>query len=106
MTDRAPARTERNVETGSVVVRIPGPLRALADGLDEVRVPAGTVAAALETLVIRYPAVRRHLLADDGAVRDYVNVFANHDDVRHLDGVATSLAPGDTLTIVPSIAGG
>lgn len=117
MTDRAPADTEARAGAdpgagpgtgapGGIVVRVPGPLRSLVDGAAEVEVPAGTVAGALETLVLRHPGLRRHLLADDGAVRDYVNVFRNDDDVRYLEGVATPVRPGDTLTIVPSIAGG
>lgn len=117
MTDRAPADTETSAAPdvrpgpgtdahGAVVVRIPGPLQRLTDGEAEVRVPAGTVAATLETLVIRHPGLRRHLLTDDGDVRDYVNVFLNEDDVRYLSGVRTAVSAGDTLTIVPSIAGG
>lgn len=91
---------------GAVVVRIPGPLRALADGADEVRVEGGTVARVLERLVADYPGLRRHLLTEDGRVRDYVNVFLNEDDVRTLDGVATPVDGEDAVTIVPSIAGG
>lgn len=106
MTDRAPAPSETSVGAGSVTVRIPGPLRDLADGRDAVEVSAGTVAAALDALLGRYPGLRRHLLADDGAVRDYVNLFVEDDDVRYLDGVDTPVRVGDTITIVPSIAGG
>ena len=119
MTDGAPADTEtptaRDAATsagrgtrapGTVVVRIPGPLRPLADGRSEVHIPAGTVATALEMLVARHPGLRRHLVADDGAVRDHVNIFVGEDDIRFLDGAGTVIEPGETLTIVPSIAGG
>ncbi len=91
---------------GRVVVRIPGPLRSLTDRTDEVKVGGSTVAEVLERLVVRYPGLRRHLLTDTGGVRDYVNVFVNEEDARTLDGVATAVGPGDTITIVPSIAGG
>ena len=93
----------------AVAVRVPGPLRALTDGAGELEVEGATVAAVLERLVADYPGLRRHLLADGGPateVRDYVNVFVNDDDVRTLDGVATTVGPEDTITIVPSIAGG
>lgn len=102
----APATTGARADTGDVIVRIPGPLRPLTDGRGEVLVPAGTVAEALETLAIRHPGLRRHLLTDEGAVRDYVNIFLGDDDVRYLDGVATAAPAGSILTIVPSIAGG
>jgi molybdopterin converting factor small subunit len=92
--------------SGAVVVRIPGPLRALADGRDEVRVAAGTIAGVLERLVADYPGLRRQLLTEDGRIRDYVNVFVNDDDVRTLNGTATSVYDEDAVTIVPSIAGG
>ena len=103
-TDANPAGTAR--ATGGVVVRIPGPLRTLADGAGEVAVRGDTVAAVLEKLVIAHPGLRRHLLTDAGDVRDYVNVFVNDDDVRYLDGADTPVSADDTMTIVPSIAGG
>jgi molybdopterin synthase sulfur carrier subunit len=74
-----------------------------------VAVRAATVAAALERLVSDHPGLRRHLLTDGGPgieLRDHVNVFVNDDDIRTLDGTATSVAAEDTITIVPSIAGG
>lgn len=95
-----------NAAGGTVVVRIPGPLRALADGREAIELPAGTVSAALEALVDRHPGLRRHLLTEDGTVRDYVNVFVNDDDIRYLDGPGTAVGAEDVITIVPSIAGG
>ena len=91
---------------GAVVVRIPGPLRALTDGAGEVTVRCATVAGVLERLVADYPGLRRHLLTDGDEIRDYVNVFVNDDDIRTLDGMATYVGPEDAITIVPSIAGG
>ncbi|MGK7313395.1 MAG: MoaD/ThiS family protein [Candidatus Longimicrobiales bacterium M2_2A_002] len=89
-----------------VVVRVPGPLRALTDGAGEVKVGGTTVAEVLERLVVQYPGLRRHLLTDTGGIRDYVNVFVDADDIRALDGVSTAVGPEDAITIVPSIAGG
>ena len=93
-------------EAETAVVRIPTPLRAYAGGRSEVGVSGGTVAAALQDLTSRYPQLRRHLYDDRGRLRGFVNVFLNEEDVRDLEGEATPVAPGDTLTILPSIAGG
>lgn len=90
----------------NVTVRLPAPLRPYADGRDAVVVGGRTVGEALGALVERYPVLRRHLYADDGRLRAYVNVYLNEEDVRHLEGEATVVAEGDVLTIVPSIAGG
>lgn len=89
-----------------VSVRVPTPLRDYADQRDDVEVEGETVAAALGALVERYPRLRRHLMAEDGALRSYVNIYLNEDDVRHMDGPATAVGEGDVITIVPSIAGG
>lgn len=88
------------------VVRIPGPLRPLAAGADEVSVTARTVGDALDGVMAVHPGLRRHLRAEDGSLREHVNVFRNEEDVRYLDGERTAVAEGDAVTIVPSIAGG
>lgn len=90
----------------SVAVRIPGPLRPLAAGADEVPVTARTVGDALDQVMVAHPGLRRHLRAEDGSLREHVNVFRNEEDVRYLDGERTVVAEGDAVTIVPSIAGG
>ena len=69
-------------------------------------VAGATVAEALRDLTSRYPQLRRHLYDDHGRLRGFVNVFVNEEDVRDLEGEATRLRPGDTLTILPSVAGG
>lgn len=89
-----------------VVVRIPGPLRPLAGGSGDLMVAAGTVGQALEAIMETHPGLRRHFRAEDGSLREHVNVFHNEDDVRYLDGERTVIVEGDTVTIVPSIAGG
>jgi molybdopterin converting factor small subunit len=86
---------------------IPTPLRQFAGGKDTVEVSAPSVAAALDELTQAHPDLRKHLFTGDGTVRAFVNVYLNDEDVRYLpekDG--TKVAPGDTLSIIPSIAGG
>ena len=65
-----------------------------------------TVGELLAALTGRYPALRRHLYADDGSLRHFVNVYVNDDDIRYLDRDATALKSGDVVSIIPSVAGG
>lgn len=67
---------------------------------------AGTVADALSDLVAQHPDLRRHLYSDDGKLRAFVNVYVNDEDVRYLQKDATVVGEDDSLSIVPSIAGG
>jgi sulfur-carrier protein adenylyltransferase/sulfurtransferase len=85
---------------------LPTPLRPYAAQQSVIEVEAATVGDALEKLVARHVELRRHLYDDHGKLRRFVNVFKNEEDVRHLEREATPLQSGDTLTIVPSIAGG
>jgi adenylyltransferase/sulfurtransferase len=87
-------------------IHIPTPLRPYADRRDAVEVEAATVGEALAQLTARHPELRRHLFSEDGRLRSFVNVYRNEDDVRYLEKDATPLRDGDTLSIVPSIAGG
>lgn len=89
-----------------VTVRLPAPLRDLADGRGEVVVRADTLEAALAALGARYPTLRSHLFGADGRLRAYVNTYVNERDARALEGGATRLASGDAVTLVASIAGG
>ena len=90
----------------SVTIQIPTPLRRFTGEQGEVEVDGATVGDALSDLTQRFPTLRRHLYTDDGALRSFVNVFLNDEDVRHLQAQGTPLAAGDTLLIIPSIAGG
>ena len=86
---------------------IPTPLRQFAEGKDTVEVTAGTIAAALEELTQTHPDLRKHLFTNEGKVRAFVNVYLNDEDVRYLpEKDATKVSSGDTLSIIPSIAGG
>jgi molybdopterin converting factor small subunit len=87
-------------------INIPTPLRQYAAKQPTVEVKAGTVAEALYGLVSKHPDLRRHLYTDDGKLRSFVNVYLNDEDVRYLQKEATVITDGDTISIVPSIAGG
>ena len=90
----------------AVKVMIPTPLRAYAGKQDHVDVAAKTVGEALDSLVAQHGDLRRHLYQDDGKLRSFVNVYLNDDDIRYLQKEATPVRDGDTVSIVPSIAGG
>jgi molybdopterin converting factor small subunit len=87
-------------------IRIPSPLRQYAGKQAAIEVPAKTVGEALAGLVSQHPDLRRHLYADDGKLRAFVNVYVNDEDMRYLQKEATALKETDTISIVPSIAGG
>jgi molybdopterin converting factor small subunit len=88
-------------------IQIPTPLRQYSAKQAAVEVKAGTVAEVLSGLVSKHPDLRRHLYADDGKLRSFVNVYLNDEDVRYLQKKeATAVKDSDTISIVPSIAGG
>jgi adenylyltransferase/sulfurtransferase len=89
-----------------VRILIPGPLRTYAGSANAVEVEAADVRGALEALFERAPGLRAHLLDDGGGMRNFVNLFRNDEDVRTAGGLDAALRPGDTLSIVPAIAGG
>jgi molybdopterin converting factor small subunit len=87
-------------------IHIPTPLRQYAGKQADVEVKAGSIADALSGLVAQHPDLRRHLYTEDGKLRAFVNVYLNDEDVRYLQKEATAVKDGDTISIVPSIAGG
>jgi sulfur-carrier protein adenylyltransferase/sulfurtransferase len=89
-----------------VRIVIPTPLRQYAGNQDAVEVDARSVREALAGLIERHDQLRRHLFADDGRLRNFVNVYVNEEDIRSLEKDGTALNAGDTISIVPSIAGG
>ena len=90
----------------SITVKIPAPLRPLTANQSEVVVEGATVQAAVDELSRKFPGLKDRLLDEKGALRRYVNLFRNDEDIRGGAGLATALAAGDRLTIVPAIAGG
>jgi len=87
-------------------ILLPTPLRPYAEGAATIDVEASTVADALSELVARHPQLRKHLYDDAGKMRSFVNLYRNDEDVRYLEREGTSLTAADSLSIVPSIAGG
>ena len=87
-------------------VLIPTPLRPYTGQQDTVDAEGGTVGEVLSSLTTQFSDLQRHLYADDGKLRHFVNVYVNDDDIRYLERDATKLKPGDVISIVPSVAGG
>lgn len=88
-------------------IEIPTPLRVYSDNQATVSVEAATVAEAVAALTARYPAFTKHLYTPEGKLRSFVNLYLNDDDVRYLPNREESaVSSTDTLSIIPSIAGG
>ena len=87
-------------------VLIPTPLRVYAGKQDVVEAEGSTVGELLENLTTQYTDLRNHLYNEDGRLRSFVNVYVNDDDIRYLEKEATPVKDGDTVSIVPSVAGG
>ncbi len=87
-------------------IHIPTPLRPFTDKNESVEVNGATVGELLADLTKKYDGLRKHLYADDGRLRNFVNVYLNDEDIRYLQKEQTPVKPGDSLSIVPSVAGG
>ncbi|HVB01134.1 MAG TPA: MoaD/ThiS family protein [Acidimicrobiales bacterium] len=90
----------------SVTVRIPTQLRPLTAGEGEIVLEATTVREAISALNAAHPGIGERLLDESGELRRFVNVFVADEDVRFLEGLNTPLTPGQTLSVVPAVAGG
>jgi molybdopterin synthase sulfur carrier subunit len=90
----------------AVQVQIPSQLRPLAGGAAELELDADNVAALIEALGAKHTGLRERLLEPSGEVRRFVRIFVNEEDIRFLEDVKTKLGDGDTVAIVPAIAGG
>ncbi len=90
----------------AVRVIIPTPLRPYTDKQESVELQAATVGEALAALTSKFGELKKHLFADDGRLRSFVNVYVNDEDIRYLQKDQTKLKDGDSVSIVPSIAGG
>ncbi len=87
-------------------ILIPTALRQFTEQKDSVEVTGATVAEALNHLTAQYPNLKKNLFNDQGKLRSFVNVYVNDEDIRYLDKDETELEGNETLSIVPSIAGG
>jgi MoaD family protein len=90
----------------SVKVRVPTQLRNFTGESGEVEASGLTVAELIEDLNARHPGIKDRLLDDSGAIRRFVNVYVNDEDVRFLNGLATEVPEGAQLSIIPAVAGG
>jgi len=90
----------------AVTVRVPSQLRTLTGGASELSLEGTTVGEVLKALDAAHPGMSDRLFDDSGAVRRFVNVFVDDEDVRFLEGLATPVSGGQTVSIVPAVAGG
>ena len=89
-----------------VRVRIPTILRQYTGGASTVSTSGGTVAEVIDALDAAHPGIRARVVDDAGALRRFVNVYVGEEDVRFADGLGTTVAPGQTVSIIPAVAGG
>lgn len=92
--------------TPVITIHVFGQLRTYCGDAAELSIPAQTVRAALDALEASEPALYRNLCDETGAVRRHLNVFVNADHVRDLNGLGTTLTPGDVVTFLPAVSGG
>src|SRR6185503_18281254 len=87
-------------------IHIPTPLRPFTDKKESVEVSGATVGELLKDLTTRHDGLKKHLYTDEGKLRNFVNVYLNDEDIRYLQKEQTPVKSGDSLSIVPSVAGG
>lgn len=89
-----------------VKVRIPTPLQKLTGGKGEVTGEGGTIKDVFAALESKYPGFKERLYDDSGALRRFINIYVNEEDIRFLNGETTQLKDGDDISVIPAIAGG
>lgn len=87
-------------------VRIPTPLRKFTEGKEEVSAAGATIGEVLTSLETSFPGIKARICDESGAVRKFVNIYANEDDIRHLSDLETPVKENDEVSIIPAIAGG
>jgi sulfur-carrier protein len=90
----------------AVEVRLPNILRPHAGGQATVKAEGDTIGQILEALVSEYPGMAGQLVTETGEMHRFVNVYVNDDDVRYMDKLDTKVTQGDTVSILPAVAGG
>ena len=90
----------------AVTVKLPTQLRAAAGNATEAQVQGGTVGEVLDDLYAQHAELRERIADDGGGLRRFVNVYLNDEDVRFLSGLDTPVKDGDTVTVLPAVAGG
>ena len=89
-----------------VTVKLPTILRKHADGEAKVDADGATLRAVLQDLEAKHPGITKNVLAEDGGLHRFINVYLNDEDVRYLGSLETSVKEGDTVSILPAVAGG
>jgi molybdopterin converting factor small subunit len=89
-----------------ITVRIPTPLRSYTDGQSKILVVGSSVKEVLKDLIVQYPALKVHMFTDTEELRPFINIYLRDEDIRYLQGIDTPIKNGETLLIIPSIAGG
>jgi sulfur-carrier protein len=90
----------------AITITIPTALRQYASGQARVQLEAGPIGSVLKTLVERYPELGKQLYNEGGQLRNFVNIYVGDEDIRHLQGIETAVPDGETVSIIPAIAGG
>ena len=90
----------------SATVRIPTPLRKVTNGEDKASVEGNTMSEVVEALENQFPGLKDRICESTGELRSFVNVYINGEDIRFVDGMSSSVASGDEISIVPAVAGG
>ena len=90
----------------SATVRIPTPLRKVTNGEDKASVEGNTMSEVVEALENKFPGLKDRICEPTGELRSFVNVYINGEDIRFGDGMSSSVASGDEISIVPAVAGG
>jgi len=90
----------------SVTVRIPSPLRKFTENEVAIQATGRTIGELVDSLEAAYPGIKERLVDKTGKLLRFVNFYVNDEDIRFLEGIATPVQGGDTVTIVPAVAGG
>lgn len=91
----------------STKIKIPTPLRRHTNGLSTVEIKASeNVRATLDNLSAQYPGISERLFDSQGQVKTHINIFLNNEDIRFLNGLETNVRDGDTVVLLPALAGG
>ena len=88
------------------ILKIQSPLRRFTDGEASIEVNGDSINKVLEELFNAHPDIKGHLVEEDGNLRNFVNIFINGEDIRHLSDITTEVKNGDEISIVPAVAGG
>ena len=97
---------QQPIASGAITIELPSALRSLAGNAHSVGASGATVGEALADLGRTHPLLLSRILTRGGQLRPHVNLFVNEQDIRRQDGLDTALRPGDTVLVVPSVAGG